>query len=198
MTHAVLLGDSIFDNRFYTDGDPDVVSHLRTLLEPEGQATLLARDGALISEVPNQLARIPSTASHLFVSMGGNDALNSISLLGEAAASVAHALARFAGPLDRFDDDYANVLQKVVDLGLPTTLCTIYNGAFAPGLERDSVTVAVRLFNDSITRHGRGFGVPVIELRSICTETADYWNPIEPSGQGGAKIAAAVASRLTD
>ena len=35
-----------------------------------------------------------------------------------------------------------------------------------------------------------------MELRSICTERADYANPIEPSEQGGSKIAAAIARAI--
>jgi hypothetical protein len=30
--HVVLLGDSIFDNRSYTAGAPDVITHLGSLL----------------------------------------------------------------------------------------------------------------------------------------------------------------------
>jgi hypothetical protein len=33
----------------------------------------------------------------------------------------------------------------------------------------------------------------VIELRLVCSEPEDYANPIEPSVQGGAKIARAIA-----
>jgi hypothetical protein len=32
MGHVVLAGDSIFANRTYTGGAPDVISHLRTLI----------------------------------------------------------------------------------------------------------------------------------------------------------------------
>ena len=35
--------------------------------------------------------------------------------------------------------------------------------------------------------------VDALELRAICTDPADYANPIEPSGQGGLKIARAIA-----
>lgn len=37
-------------------------------------------------------------------------------------------------------------------------------------------------------------GLPLIDLRLVCDEAGDYANPIEPSVQGGAKIAAAIAS----
>ncbi len=34
----------------------------------------------------------------------------------------------------------------------------------------------------------------MLDLRLICTEDADYANPIEPSSRGGAKIAAAIVT----
>lgn len=194
MTHVVLLGDSILDNAPYTDGGPDVVSNLTDLLSPQGKATLLAQDGALINEVHHQLQGIPSSASHLVISMGGNDALNVLPLLNESAPTVADGLARFAPYLAQFDTDYLRVLRSALSHDLPTTLCTIYNGNFPAGVERDATIIAVRLFNDSIARHAAAAGIPILELRSVCTEPDDYWNPIEPSAQGGAKIAAAIAS----
>jgi hypothetical protein len=36
----------------------------------------------------------------------------------------------------------------------------------------------------------------VIDLRLVCTEPADYANPIEPSSRGGEKIAQAIMRSL--
>jgi hypothetical protein len=85
--HVALLGDSIFDNAAYTSGAPDVATHLRRIVAPDWDVSLLPVDGATVAALESQL----------------HDAL---------------------------------------------------------------------------------------ELRSICTEPADYANAIEPSGQGGLKIAA--------
>ena len=71
--HVILLGDSIFDNGAYVSGGPDVVHQLRDRLPRNGRATLLAVDGTTTSEVLLQLQRAPSDASHLVVSVGGND-----------------------------------------------------------------------------------------------------------------------------
>jgi hypothetical protein len=54
----------------------------------------------------------------------------------------------------------------------------------------------IALFNDCITRAAFCRHVPLIDLRLICTEAADYANPIEPSVRGGAKIARAIAGWL--
>ncbi len=48
-------------------------------------------------------------------------------------------------------------------------------------------------FNDVILRVAFELGVNVIDLRQVCVESADYANPIEPSGTGGRKIARAIA-----
>jgi hypothetical protein len=56
---------------------------------------------------------------------------------------------------------------------------------------------ALALFNDIITREAFGRGLPLVDLRLVCAEDADYANPIEPSARGGAKIAGAIAELVT-
>src|ERR671921_965285 len=53
--HAVLLGDSVFDNATYVGGAPDVVQQLRTHLPGDYKATLCALDGHLTTNVAGQL-----------------------------------------------------------------------------------------------------------------------------------------------
>ena len=80
-------------------------------------------------------------------------------------------------------------------LGRPTTLCTIYNGNL-PVSQAPTARVALSIFNDVILRVAFEHHLPVIDLRLICNEPADYANPIEPSGRGGWKIANAIARSL--
>ena len=75
MNHIVLLGNSIFDNAAYVAGGPDVVRQLRDILPSGWRAALNARDGAVIADLPQQLQKLPGDASHLVVSVGGDDAL---------------------------------------------------------------------------------------------------------------------------
>jgi hypothetical protein len=192
MSHVVLLGDSIFDNRAYTGGGPDVVTHLRTLLPRGWQATLAAVDGATTSRLRPQLDRVPADASHLVVAIGGNDALQNSDLLSTRVRSSADTLALFAGRLQAFEASYGAAIGTVMARGRPTTLCTIYNGALAPD-QAAAARVGLMMFNDVIIRAAAVRRLDVIELRTICTEPADYANPIEPSDQGGRKIAAAIA-----
>ena len=192
MSHVALLGDSIFDNSAYTEGAPDVVTHLRTLLPRSWGATLCAVDGATTRSLSSQLGRVPSAASHVVVAIGGNDALQNSDLLSRPVASTAEALAMFAGRLDAFASAYRGAIQPVIALGRTTAVCTVYNGALEP--ERATIArVALSLFNDVILRTAVDLRLSVLELRSICSEPADYANPIEPSGKGGLKIARAIA-----
>lgn len=193
--HVVLLGDSIFDNAAYTRGEPDVVTHLRRLLPASWGATLCAVDGATTAGLARQIACVPRGASHLLVSIGGNDALGNMDLLSLRVTSSTLALEAFAGRLEGFEAAYRAAIDRVLGLRLPLAVCTIYNGALEAELAV-AARVGVALFNDVILRTAVSRGIDAIELRSICTEPEDYANPIEPSGRGGLKIAQAIAAAV--
>jgi lysophospholipase L1-like esterase len=192
VSHLVLLGDSILDNGAYAAPGPDVVRQVRSRLPPGWSASLLAVDGDVAADVTrNQLSRTPEDASHIVVSAGGNDALRAASVLSERATSMADAVTRLARVQDRFAADYRAMAQAVADRGLPTAVCTIYDANY-PQPYRTLVLAALALFNDVIIRTAAMHRLDVIDLRLICTDPADYANPIEPSAQGGDKIAAAI------
>lgn len=193
MTHIVLLGDSIFDNSSYTRGEPDVVTHLRGVLPAGAQATLLAVDGAVTRAMTHQVSRIPRDATHLVVSIGGNDALGNRDLLETPARSTADALRHFDKRVASFEADYRAAVQAILARGLLTTLCTIYNGAFEDADQARRARVALMMFNDVILRVAFEHRASIIDLRLVCNETTDYANPIEPSGPGGLKIARVIA-----
>jgi hypothetical protein len=192
MTRIVLLGDSIFDNVAYVGGGPDVVRQLRAVL-PEGwRATLLAVDGATTRDVRSQLGRMPADATHLVLSAGGNDALGASGLLYSTVRIVGEAVAVLAEAQDSFEASYGEMLGRVLALGLPTALCTIYDTP-ASSPDHRIVKAALSLFNDRITRAAFANSLPLVDLRLICSEDSDYANPIEPSVGGGAKMANAIA-----
>jgi hypothetical protein len=191
MTHAILLGDSIFDNGVYVPGGPDVVKQLRARLPFQAKASLLAIDGAVTRGVLSQLARLPADATHLVVSAGGNDALGASHLLHQSVGSVAEAVSLLENAQRRFARDYAEMVDSVLARGLPTAFCTIYD---TPPSSPDQriIRTALAIFNDIITRAVFGRGAALIDLRLICDQDEDYANPIEPSVAGGEKISAAI------
>lgn len=196
MGHVVLLGDSVFDNARYVPERPAVISQVQHCLPKGWQATLLAVDGDIVSDVAQQILRLPSDASHLFISVGGNDALGAAGILGEPAATVADALVLLDSVLNEFRHSYQRMLQAVGALDKPTALCTIYDAI--PGLAVQDRT-ALSAFNEVILREAFASGLPVIDLRFTCCRPEDFSiiSPIEPSHLGGSKIARAITEIAT-
>ena len=92
----------------------------------------------------------------------------------------------------QFQDDYLRLMEAIRDRGLPAAVCTIYNPCSDDDDFQRAAVAALCLFNDAIIDSARRFGLPVIDLRVVCSEIADYANEIEPSAAGGAKIADAI------
>lgn len=190
--HVVLLGDSIFDNKAYVGEDPDVITQLRQELPRGWQATLLALDGDVMAGMDRQLRLLPENATHLVVSVGGNDALGFADILQRPAGNVTGALNILAAAQDDFAAGYQAMARAVASTGLPSAVCTIYDTpSNGPGYR--TIKTALAIFNDCITRAAFSLGFSLIDLRLLCGEDSDYANPIEPSSQGGAKIARAIA-----
>lgn len=193
MGHIVLLGDSVFDNAAYTGSEPDVITHLRSVLPADWKATLCAIDGATTTGLPSQVRAVPADATHLFVSVGGNDALGNIDLLSTPVRSTAEALRLFGQRIAAFEQSYRRGLLPVLALRKPVIVCTIYNGDLPDREQAALARVALMMFNDTILRTAFEHRLQAIDLRVICSDPGDYANPIEPSGTGGRKIALAIA-----
>lgn len=193
--HIALLGDSIFDNSAYTNGLPDVVTHLRSLLASGWKASLLAVDGSTTTDLAAQVDDITPDVTRVVVSIGGNDALLNADILNLPVASTQEALLLFGQRVAKFEASYRNALSAVLKRVPQTTVCTIYNGDLSDD-QAPPARVALTLFNDVILRAAFQWRLPVIDLRLICSKRSDYANAIEPSGTGGAKIARAIAATL--
>ena len=175
-----------------------VIDHLRRLAPLDWKCTLRAVDGSVTEDVDRQLAQIPPDATHLVVSVGGNDALQHSGILEKRAQWVAEVLGELADIAEAFEAQYRRMLAQALRPGLPTVVCTIYYPRFDdPTFQRLAVTASA-VFNDVILRAAFANGLPVIDLRLICDEDADYANPIEPSSAGGRKIAQAILPALTN
>ena len=193
MPHIILLGDSIFDNSTYVHPAPDVVAQLQKMLPAGWKASLRAVDGSVAGNVAGQLARLPSDATHLVLSVGGNDLLNrSEEMLHTPVTMSSEVFLLLAGVIDAFDSSYRRAVEACLVRDLPLTVCTIYTGNFADPEFQTMARVAVTAFNDVILRVALEKGLRAIDLRMVCAAPEDYANPIEPSAVGGEKIARAV------
>ena len=192
MKHIVLLGDSIFDNAAYVHGGPDLIRQLTALLPSDFKATLLAVDGSVTTDVLTQIPKIPASATHLIVSAGGNDGLSRADILQRPAGSVGEAVEQLASLRAEFCQNYRRMLSALLALKQLLALCTVYDPQFPDPLMQRLTTTALNIFNDCILREAITHGLPVLDLRLICTEPEDYANEIEPGVPGGRKIAAGI------
>jgi hypothetical protein len=175
MKHVVLLGDSIFDNKAYVAPGPDVIVEVRAALPSGSSATLTAVDGAVTSDVKAQLKLVPADTTHLIVSAGGNDALQEKGLIEEKARSVAEVLDKLA-KVESFQKSYAAMLDAAVARRLPAGVCTIYEARYQDPTTRKVAAAGLSIFNDAILREAFKRGMPVIDLRIMFDDDADYAN----------------------
>lgn len=200
MTHIVLLGDSIFDNAPYVPAGTEVPAQLQSLAQGRHRVSLLARDGAVLADMVGQVARLPElpeAADWLVVSCGGNDVLGLVGAVQSKVGSVIEAVSLLADWQAGFRRDYRRMLNVVLSRRKPVAVATIYDGV--PGLD-PGLRTALAPFNDVILREAASHGLPVLDLRLICDQAGDYSavSPIEPSAQGGGKIAAAIAQLVRE
>jgi hypothetical protein len=212
--HIVLAGDSIFDNGSYVPGQPDVAQQLRNQLGEDSNVTLLAIDGDVTKDVHNQLTQLPEDTSHLFISVGGNDALGQLHIFTDPVSNVGEGFLKFSRVQTIFQQEYKAMLENALSLNIPTTICTIYkpcfyhpdmsrvgsyvgNGVSNTDLQNVSVT-ALTAFNDVILQEAVTTGIPLMDLRVMYDNVADYANPIEPSTVGGQKMVSVMESIIND
>lgn len=186
----------IFDNAVYVPDRPPVEEQVRRALPRDWKVTLLAVDGHCTEDVATQLTRLPDDASHLFVSVGGNDALGASWILNEPVHSVDEALRLMDDLREQFAVKYRAMLNSLLATGKPAVVCTVYDQV--PGL-RPAERAALAGFNETILREAFASRVGVIDLRLVCNQPSDYSHvsAIEPSATGGLKIARIIAGIAT-
>jgi hypothetical protein len=196
--HLVLLGDSILDNVAYTSGGPAVIDQVRDALPSGWDCSLLAVDGATTGDIHDQIARLPRTATHLVLSVGGNDALEHIGVLDVRVHTTMGALCLLSEAADEFRPNYVRAIEPCLATGLPLLLCTIYDGSFPDIVYQRAVRIALLAFNDIILGTAIARELRVLDLRLVCDQPEDYANPIEPSSVGGSKIAQAMVRAVQE
>lgn len=192
MKYITLLGDSIFDNKSYVRGGKDTITHLRERMQKRGDgsdAALAAVDGAVAAGVATQLRNVSPETSHLIISVGGNDALGEIDVLDMKVSSSADVFNDLADRTATFEERYRRMIEGVLGLNKSTALCTVYYPRMEQAIYQKLAVAALATFNDVIIRQAFLNGLPLIDLRYVCNDDDDYANAIEPSVQGGFKIA---------
>ena len=189
-----LFGDSILDNAPYTRPEPDTTTHLQKALGDDWLVRCYARDGAVMSEVPGQVATLTKRPAVAVLSIGGNDLTPHISILEQPITSSGRVFDELDRIVQAFDREYSRVAESVARKAERTILCTIYEVQLEPSVFARRVRIPLAAINDRIIRTASRLDLEVLELRSICTEKSDFVQQIEPSARGAEKIARAIAA----
>mgnify|MGYP001164154641 CR=1 FL=1 len=222
------MGDSIIDNKSYVqDGELEVAEHLRYLTtkdensDNETKIKKIAIDGFTMSDlIENSLnTEDLGEATHIVVSIGGNDLLHNISFLQTTSdlsrimgkgAMIGKWGAKELNPtrnkvfeetyfeiIQPFKQQYETIVANLSNHRANLLLCTVYEGDLVDSDEFSDVSnsskTMVSIFNDIVYRVANKFNSDVLELRDIFISSDDYANPIEPSHIGGEKLAQSIA-----
>ena len=186
----ILIGDSIIDNVVYVmPPGQSVLGHLFSLV-PDLDFNQRAIDGDTTVDVLNRQLSEPIDAP-VVLSIGGNDLLKRLEILTSQKRRLSvDLLEELHTEVDAFQKRHQEILSHFQKTAL---ICTIYNPIFSKDPElaplQQAAEVVIALFNDAIQQNVRHAGFDLLELRDIITEEDDFANPIEPSDQGGRKLA---------
>jgi len=120
------------------------------------------------------------------LSVGGNNALTEasrlgISFFGLPDVPTSKALDTLADISGDFESQYRSAVDSCLRPGLPLGVCTIYNGCFPDKSYQRIASLALAVFNDVILMVAIDRGLPVIDLRLICTQPIDYTTTVRLS-----------------
>ncbi|NNJ28015.1 SGNH/GDSL hydrolase family protein [Alienimonas chondri] len=198
---VVLLGDSVFDNGGYVAGGKSTGDHLEEVMAEAGDewsAVLMAKDGAVVEDVPGQFKAGELENAYAVLSAGGNDALRSASILTKPVSIATEVFNELADLREAFEERYDAAVAAVVEAAQGRlAVCTIYDPNYDEPRRQRPATAALPAFNDIITRVAVRRGLPVIDLRTAFVAPDDYANPIEPSVAGGLKLAELIRRVVT-
>ena len=219
----LLLGDSIIDNKSYVlSNELDVTEHLKGLFSDDINTKVEnhAVDGDTMHDLEKGQLGVNklSDASHIIVSIGGNDLLQNISFL-QTTSELSKVMGKGAmigkwgvkelNPsrnkvfeetyfeiIEPFKKQYETIVANLSNHRANLLLCTVYEGDLVDSDEfsdvNNSSKTMVSIFNDIVYRTANKYGADVLELRDIFVRPEDYSNPIEPSHIGGGKLAKAI------
>ena len=182
--NIVLLGDSILDNKLYVSSKETVVKMIEE--RNSGETYCYARDGAKISNVFRQLDLIPPNLNaSIFLSVGGNDILS-----------------HFEGCDDCFTNENINNfldstfslykdLVKSIGIRFPSNKVYLLDIYYPYNKKYKIFYPIVSKWNDKLYAFStteKNIG-GVIRISNLLTHPNDFSFDIEPSQEGGYKIA---------
>jgi hypothetical protein len=181
--HAVLLGDALEN----IDLGPE---------QPERALVPQPRNPWKLTVVPPEhvlrsgpMRAIPGDASHVAISLDGGWAIETSGLLSGQANSIQEALDTLAAAADEFGNIFSALVTAALETGLPTAVCTLVPARFYEPAQQRVAATALAIFNERIERRAVAARLPIVDLRLVCDEDADYATETLLSRAGVRKVA---------
>jgi lysophospholipase L1-like esterase len=174
----ILMGDSVLNNSNYVPAGKSVYDSLKTKLS---KVINLAKDGAIINDLYEQLDKIPldlnNTNTYIFISAGGNDILNKRTELS-------------ATDIRRLFDSYMEFL-KALRTKLGSAKINILNLYLPVNPRYQAYKASIDQWNQLIQTSSNKVGemYNVVDLHGLLTSPDDFVYDIEPSESASDKIA---------
>jgi len=181
--HAVLLGDALENIELGPE-------HPERALVPQPRnpwkLTVVPAEQVLR---PGPVSAIPGDASHIAITLDGGWAIETSGLLSGRASSIQEALDTLATAADEFEGIFSALVTAALATGLPTVVCTLVPAHFDEPAQQRIATTALAIFNERIERGAVAARLPIVDLRLVCDEDADYSTETLLSPAGVRKVA---------
>lgn len=178
ITHIVLLGDSIFQNKKYVPKSKSVEYLLKEKLSIP--SLVLAQDNAIIYDIHNQYNTMPTDlnakSTNLYISIGGNDLLN----------LYEHNNTKDSNLFNMVWELYKKTILMIIDNTQCNVILTdIY---FITDPNYSKYIPMIEKWNSNLYQFANQHKLKVFKISKILTQPKDFTNSIEPSVIGGKKM----------
>jgi len=176
--YVILMGDSVLNNANYVSSGKSVADILKT---KTNNILNVAKDGATINDLYNQLEQIPidlnKEETYIFISAGGNNILNNHGQLDDL--EIKHLFNSYTDFLKALRVKLGSVKINIMNLYLPAN----------PRYQsyKQSIDKWNQLINQNSSKIGEMYNV--INLNNLLKTPEDFVYDIEPSELGSEKIA---------
>lgn len=188
--HLVLLGDALQNIDL---GGGQIESALVPRPRNPWKLTVLQ---ALPRLQRGHVREIPEDATHVVVSIEGAWAIEASGLLRAGTHTIGEALEALCAAADEFEGILGGLIAAAQETGLPTVVCTLVPDRFAKPSQHRIAATALAIFNDRVLLRAFAAGLPIVDLRRVCDEDADYASETLLSRAGVRKAANVIRAAL--
>ena len=172
-----MIGDSILNNTNYILKEENSVPGL--IKAKHSDTYVFAKDEAIISDCNAQIEEIPqennTKDTHIFVSAGGNNILNSKNNISKEV-------------VDSLFQQYSTLIHSL-KTKFPNTHIYLLNLYYPLDTTFKKIYPYIDQWNSLLEEFSEKNGLKIIQTNKLIINSNDFTNSIEPSEEGGKKIA---------